>query len=549
MRRLYKLLLGMVAVLVVLLCYRFVSWVKLPNIDGEFHADYIHNIEETQGAISGLRVEMLRIQNGQRKFYDLLELELKEVQRHLAVLAITPEFVRDKNTLNAIARLATESQENAALLDTEVQLFKQYFSLLQNSRTYLPLLAKKLRLQAQAWPQYEAAIGDLVYRVMESTYLSSGRLSREAIVDQAQQLIDNKPAELEVAALWMLKAHVEIALRYDHELNLTSSRIDASLLPQLVASSIDIERLYRAEYERAQAEIRSLEILGLGIACVLFVSLMLMFASYLVSRRKLQALSQKESIQGEINAQLDQLVQQKTASLQQANEELSQFGYRASHDLKSPLVAITALAECILLDLDCGDVEEATANTHKVIDCSERLSRLVTDIMELSRADLADEVEQTVDIARLFATLELSMVSAENAARVELLLSDESREAFVSQPRRLQQVIYNLLSNGFKYANLQRESCFVALKFAEVNGAMQLEISDNGVGIPEKFQDRLFQRFQRFHPELAEGSGLGMSIVKSHIDRLGASVEFSSSDQGTRYTVRFPARQALAAAA
>lgn len=246
----------------------------------------------------------------------------------------------------------------------------------------------------------------------------------------------------------------------------------------------------------------------------------------------------------EVNQKLDRLVQEKTDSLQKANEELSQFSYRASHDLKSPLVSISRLSSCVLEDLEDGDYEEVTENVKKIQQKSLRLSSLVSDIMDLSRADLADEQSQIIDLPTLLDDLKLSVADSVMGHPVEIICEDKTDQALVSQPIRLKQVLYNLVTNGIKYADQDSANSFVDVSFSTHDNKCCLTVSDNGVGIPEEFQEKLFQRFQRFHPELATGSGLGLSIVKSNIDKLDATVEFDSSTSGTRYSIVFPEKKA-----
>lgn len=248
----------------------------------------------------------------------------------------------------------------------------------------------------------------------------------------------------------------------------------------------------------------------------------------------------KETMQKEINQKLDRLVQEKTDSLIIANEELSQFCYRASHDLKSPLVAISRLADCILDDLEEGDTAEASESVKKIQERSDRLSALISDIMDLSRADLADEESQVIDVPVLLEELQSSVGDSMGAHGVEVICDDKTLRELVSQPVRLKQVLYNLVTNGIKYADKTSGHSYVSVIFSTENNRCCLEVSDNGVGIPEEFQAKIFQRFQRFHPELATGSGLGLSIVKSNIDKLDATVEFSSSANGTNYSIYFP---------
>lgn len=230
------------------------------------------------------------------------------------------------------------------------------------------------------------------------------------------------------------------------------------------------------------------------------------------------------------------------ASLLRKNEELTQFGYRTSHDLKSPLVAISGLTECILLDLQDGEIDEVAANIEKIKQSSNSLTKLVNDIMELSRADLADEEEQTIDVPTMIKDMDAVLAESTGTHPVQLICSNQITAPFASQPERLWQVLYNLVSNSIKYANTARERSFVDLKFSLSDHSIQIDIRDNGVGIPEKYHARLFERFQRFHPKMAKGSGLGLSIVKSNIDRLGASIHIESSPHGTHYRITFPVK-------
>ena len=248
----------------------------------------------------------------------------------------------------------------------------------------------------------------------------------------------------------------------------------------------------------------------------------------------------EETMQKEINQKLDRLVQEKTDSLLIANEELTQFSYRASHDLKSPLVAISRLADCILEDIADGDTAEAAESVKKIQDRSKRLAALISDIMDLSRADLADEENQVIDVPVLLAELRSSVSDSVGGHRVEVICDDKTQRELVSQRVRLKQVLYNLVTNGIKYADKKSENSYVSVIFSTEDNRCCLEVSDNGVGIPEEFQEKIFQRFQRFHPDLAAGSGLGLSIVKSNIDKLDATVEFSSSPNGTNYSIYFP---------
>lgn len=227
-------------------------------------------------------------------------------------------------------------------------------------------------------------------------------------------------------------------------------------------------------------------------------------------------------------------------NLQTKNEELSQFGYRTSHDLRSPLIAINGLCKCIALDIDAGDLQEAKTNVLRIQERSQVLSTLVSDILELARADLADEDAEAIDIDLLLAKLQTMAQEQAAVSSVKMIFLNEASGELHSQPTRLTQVLYNLISNAIKYANQERESCFVRVRFSTQGDSCRIDIEDNGMGIPQEHQDRLFQRFQRFHPEIAVGSGLGLSIVKSNVEKLQATIDFESSEQGTRFSLVLP---------
>lgn len=226
--------------------------------------------------------------------------------------------------------------------------------------------------------------------------------------------------------------------------------------------------------------------------------------------------------------------------LQEKNEELSQFGYRTSHDLRSPLIAINGLCECVLLDIADGDFDEANTNVARIKERSQVLSTLVNDILSLARADLAEEEVSAIDTPALLNKLNAMVQELATEKSVALDFEDTADETLYSQPTRLTQVLYNLVTNSIKYSDASKSNRFVKIRISSENSGYSIAIEDNGLGIPEKFQNRLFERFQRFHPQAAQGSGLGLSIVKSNLDRLNASIEFSSSENGTKFKIWLP---------
>ncbi|MBQ4847648.1 HAMP domain-containing sensor histidine kinase [Pseudoalteromonas sp. MMG005] len=223
----------------------------------------------------------------------------------------------------------------------------------------------------------------------------------------------------------------------------------------------------------------------------------------------------------------------------QRNEELSQFSYRTSHDLKAPLVTVRRLSHIIIEDVNSGDYEEVELNANRIATHVSRLENLVTDILDLARADLEITEHETVVLSQVLTDVKetLSGVYIEDDVQI---IDDIDPELRVYVPRaRINQILENLLSNALKYKDPCKLKCYVKVSAQNTGDEVLVVIEDNGVGIPLKYQTQVFQMFQRFHPEVSFGSGLGMYIVKKHIDNLSANINFTSSEKGTRFELTF----------
>lgn len=223
-----------------------------------------------------------------------------------------------------------------------------------------------------------------------------------------------------------------------------------------------------------------------------------------------------------------------------ANEELAQFAYRASHDLKAPLVTTRGLADFIQQDIEAGEYDEAKANAGKISNHVARLEKLVIDILDLAKADLEISNKEKINLNELIHDIQerLEISSIDNNVSIELEVS-KNFSLFVSRTR-ISQVLENLISNAIKYADPTKESRFVKVTAANAGGDVEIKVNDNGLGIPAEFHQKIFQMFQRFHPEVSYGSGLGMYIVKKHTDNMQAELSFTSSPAGSEFKIVIP---------
>ena len=233
-------------------------------------------------------------------------------------------------------------------------------------------------------------------------------------------------------------------------------------------------------------------------------------------------------------------LEQANIRLARLNEELSQFAYRTSHDLKAPLISTKRLIKYVIKDIEAGDLDAAKENSAQISRLMDKLSTLVEDILALVKADVDINETETVDIHKIALDIEekLAFLAKENSCTIDCTI--DVRGDVHLQKARIVQVLENLMSNGIKYRSKEREQSFVRANITQHGDDLLITVEDNGVGMPENRHEEVFKAFKRFHPELSFGSGLGMSIVKKHVDHLQGEITFSSSNEGTRFKIRLP---------
>lgn len=214
-----------------------------------------------------------------------------------------------------------------------------------------------------------------------------------------------------------------------------------------------------------------------------------------------------------------------------------EFTANVSHELKTPLTSISGFAEIIQDGL--VKQEDIPAFAGKIFTESQRLIRLVEDIIKLSQLD-----EGSVPYQK--ELLDLYQIAIQVAAQLQppaqesgITVAVEGEHAIISGVRPiLEEVIFNLCDNGIKY---NRPGGRVTIQISDESDWVSLTVSDTGVGIPLSDQERVFERFYRVdksHSKEIGGTGLGLSIVKHGAAFLGAELSLKSAlNQGTAITL------------
>lgn len=239
---------------------------------------------------------------------------------------------------------------------------------------------------------------------------------------------------------------------------------------------------------------------------------------------------------------LEKLVSERTESLQQVVEQMEEFSYSISHDLRAPARAMEAYASALMEDY--GKQLDSTGRDYleRIIRSSARMDRMIREILtysRLSRAQITlrpvpldalvrEIVEQYPGIHSFSSCIEI----APNLANV------------VGHEPSLTQAISNLLSNACKFVPPNsKPQCRVWTE--RNNGHVTLYVKDNGIGIRPEHQHRLFGVFERIHPDgHYEGNGIGLAIVRKAVERMGGQVGvISDGTNGSQFWIRLPAAE------
>lgn len=218
-----------------------------------------------------------------------------------------------------------------------------------------------------------------------------------------------------------------------------------------------------------------------------------------------------------------------------------EFTANVSHELKTPLTAISGYSELIENGMaNAQDITRFAAGIHKN---AKRLLTLINDTIRLSELDATSEVPfealNLYDIAT--TSVDMLQINAEKH-QVSLYLEGEPCE-IRGDKQMMEELLYNLCDNAIRYNNKGGKVWVRVTREAE--GEICLQVKDTGIGIPKEHQERIFERFYRVDKSRSKstgGTGLGLAIVKHIVAKHGARLELNSGvGKGTTIRIFFPA--------
>ncbi|WP_176955983.1 sensor histidine kinase [Catalinimonas alkaloidigena] len=233
-----------------------------------------------------------------------------------------------------------------------------------------------------------------------------------------------------------------------------------------------------------------------------------------------------------------QTIQSHNNSLQKANQELDRFVYSASHDLRAPIASVMGLIQVARMEKDSGQLSTYFDLQEQRL---RKLDTFIQDIIHYSRNS-----RQALRPARIHFREQIELAFemygvADQGLTVEKIYTETvTPHDFHTDPGKLEVILNNLISNGFRYADARKERSFVKISVTQQANEVLLKVADNGVGIPTEHQARIFEMFYRANDQ-KPGSGLGLFIVKETVEKMQGSIAVESTPgQGTTFTVRLP---------
>lgn len=235
---------------------------------------------------------------------------------------------------------------------------------------------------------------------------------------------------------------------------------------------------------------------------------------------------------------LKDMVEQQTRQLKRSNEDLRQLGHVLSHDLKEPVRKISVFSKILKEALLSGQKAKTDMYIDKISLSAERVAKMIDDILRFSSTEEELDISAQVDLNAILLSVRenFELAIQEKGA----LFLQEKLPLCKGSASLLQQLFHNLIGNSLKFARLGMPPV-ITITSRTFGKMLQIEMSDNGIGIEDKYLEKVFDTFQRLHSkDEFEGTGLGLALCRKIMERHKGTIRAVSSSTGARFLIELP---------
>jgi Signal transduction histidine kinase len=240
----------------------------------------------------------------------------------------------------------------------------------------------------------------------------------------------------------------------------------------------------------------------------------------------------------DINHHSEKQIMKKNEELVKTNQELDRFVYSASHDLRAPLSSMLGLINVGEHSRSKEELEQCFA---MMKDRIHNMETFIAEIIDYSRNTRQEVRHEEIHLVKIIAEVVDNLKYAQGQGNVEVKFSVSTDLKIISDATRLRVILNNIIGNALKYHDPAKRSPQIEIVAEQKGETVQIEVRDNGIGIPKEYHDRIFEMFFRAS-ETSKGSGLGLYIVKETITKLKGDIRLNSTPGvGSSFFITLPA--------